>query len=332
MALKNLRFVYFCQKNAQNLSFLEMNLQKTPSSPYWIVVVSLFAVILVGMFVSNFLALVMALPFVGFDLGKLMLLLESPTSSPANRPIFMLIQALTSVGTFVITPILFYKFYAKDFLEKPKWEFASKLFVLAALLVLVSMPFNSMVVKWNEAVQLPDSLSQFELWASQKEQLLKKLTLFLVDFDSIYEFLIGLVVVAVVPAIGEEFLFRGMLQGFLQKTFRNPHAAIWVAGFLFSAFHLQFYGLVPRMLLGVLFGYFYFWSGNLAVPVVAHFVNNGFTLLLMYLFKLEMIDIDIDSPETAPWEAVLVSVCLISVLLWGFWKKTSKNLSNPTNF
>ena len=105
--------------------------------------------------------------------------------------------------------------------------------------------------------------------------------------------------IAILPAIGEELVFRGMLQPELQRATGNIHAAIWISAIMFSAIHLQFFGFVPRMLLGVMFGYLYYWSGNIIIPMLAHFVNNGFSLLMVYLYQLEIISIDLESGESA---------------------------------
>jgi membrane protease YdiL (CAAX protease family) len=111
---------------------------------------------------------------------------------------------------------------------------------------------------------------------------MQELTTYLTNFENIVEFLAAIVILAVVPAIGEELLFRGILQNKITLLTKNYHVAIWVSAIIFSAIHFQFYGFVPRVLLGALFGYLYVWSGNLGVAILAHFINNGFTLFLIY--------------------------------------------------
>jgi len=134
--------------------------------------------------------------------------------------------------------------------------------------------------------------------------------------------LAGLLVIAVIPALGEEVLFRGVLQNIFQKSFGHtqPHAAIWLAAFVFSAIHLQFYGLVPRMLLGALFGYLYVWSGNLWYPIVAHFANNSITLLAIFLYHQGATDTNIESVEAVAWWAALLSALFTGLLVYVFKK------------
>ena len=150
----------------------------------------------------------------------------------------------------------------------------------------------------------------------------------LVTFDSFGEFVIGFVVVAILAGICEEFLFRGIIQTEFMRGTKNIHVAIWISAFLFSAIHTQFFGFVPRMLLGVLFGYLYHWSGNLIVPMFAHFVNNGFSVVMMYLHQIGVVDVEIDTPEAAPWPAV-VGFAILTFVLLAYLKKfyESRNTS-----
>jgi hypothetical protein len=190
--------------------------------------------------------------------------------------------------------------------------------LLLAGIVIFFMGFNSVFIGWNAHLDLPDFLSGFEQWAREKEDVATQLTQFLTTFDSVGQFVIGFIVIAIFPALGEELVFRGLLQPQLHKATGNIHAAIWISAFLFSALHMQFFGFVPRALLGALFGYLYFWSGNLTVPVVAHFVNNGFSVVMIYLNKTRIAGVDLENPEVAPWPVVLVFSGLTFALLMYF--------------
>lgn len=86
---------------------------------------------------------------------------------------------------------------------------------------------------------------------------------------------------ALCPAITEEFFFRGALQRLIGKWNPNPHFVIWSAAILFSAFHLQFYGFIPRMLLGAYLGYLLLWTRSIWIPVFAHFINNATAVIGM---------------------------------------------------
>jgi len=185
---------------------------------------------------------------------------------------------------------------------------------------------NSVFIEWNANFNFPDFLKEFGDWARARETQAEELTKFFTTFHSIGDFLFGFFVIALLPAIGEELVFRGMLQPELFRYSGNHHVAIWVSAFIFSAFHMQFFGFVPRLFLGALFGYLYLWSGNFLIPMIAHFVNNGFLVLIMYLHQKGIITTDLDSPEAAPWPLV-VSFTLVFIALLVYFKKyyTSRN-------
>jgi membrane protease YdiL (CAAX protease family) len=135
-------------------------------------------------------------------------------------------------------------------------------------------------------------------------------------------------VIAVLPGIGEELLFRGFLQNLLKRIFKNDHVAIWVAAVLFSAIHFQFYGFIPRMLLGALFGYIYVWSGNLLYPIIAHFVNNCVSLVALYVYQKGLTDIDVESTEALPTMYVIIFSALFVVTLIYFKNYLAKTNAN----
>ncbi|MEM7109116.1 MAG: CPBP family intramembrane glutamic endopeptidase [Bacteroidota bacterium] len=193
--------------------------------------------------------------------------------------------------------------------------------LLAALITVAFMPVNSVVIEWNAEISFPEFMSTFESWARETEDNLAELTAKLTQFDSFGEFLIGFTVIAVIAGLGEELVFRGMIQNMLHKAIGNIHGAIWIAAILFSLVHFQFFGFVPRMLLGALFGYLYYWSGNLWIPVFAHIINNGFMLTMVYLNSLGILDFDLENSESAPWFAVLIFAIITSGLMLYFRKR-----------
>jgi membrane protease YdiL (CAAX protease family) len=151
----------------------------------------------------------------------------------------------------------------------------------------------------------------------EKEDVAAELTTYLTRFDSFGLFAFAFIVIAVLPGIGEELVFRGMLQPELQRATGNIHAAIWISAIMFSAIHLQFFGFIPRVLLGVLFGYLYYWSGNIAIPMLAHFVNNGFSVLMLYLHQRGIVSFNVESVESAhPLMVVLFTLITFALLLY----------------
>ena len=183
---------------------------------------------------------------------------------------------------------------------------------------------NVYVIEWNASIDLPDFMSGFEQWAKELEQTLAETTEKFTDFQNFPEFIVGLIAISILPGIGEEFLFRGVLQNGLQKWTKNVHVAIWVAAFIFSAIHMQFYGLVPRMLLGALFGYLYVWSGSLWYAIIAHMANNGIAVIITYATTTNL-----DETENVPVVYSALALVVFVALIVFFRKLSmSKSISN----
>src|SRR5690606_27732574 len=125
-----------------------------------------------------------------------------------------------------------------------------------------------------------------------------------------------------------EFLFRGCVQGILMRWFKNPHTAIWVTAIIFSAIHLQFYGFLPRMLLGALFGYLLFWGKSIWLPVLAHFLNNAFATISAFYLKRQGKSLDeLNFSEEIPDYLYLISFIVTAVLLYQYYRTATQRNS-----
>jgi len=283
-----------------------------------ILFIILFAV--AGMFVGNFVGLIAILPFFEFSLGQTMDFLVDPMSSPSGRVPLLLVQGISGLFTFIIAPIIYLRILEK----KGLGQFSTipdppGLAVLLTVGVWFSFMFlNTPIIDWNMNLDFPDF---FEKFARGMEDELKDITEFLTSFDSIGQLLLGLIVIAAIPGIGEEIVFRGLIQRKIHQSTLNPHIAIWATGLLFGVIHFQFYGMVPRMLLGVLFGYLYWWSGSLLLAMLAHFLTNGFTLVMLFLYQQETIDFNIDGgANEISIGSILMSALLFGILFYYFFK------------
>lgn len=258
-------------------------------------------------------------PFYDGGILELAKALETPLESPGIKiPIYILQGFATLVG-LIITPIVLlyvFKRSPSDFF-KGKRLYTTTLFI-TPLIVLSFMGINSFFVQWNADLHFPGFLKSFEDWAREKEDYAAELTMFMTEFKSMGELIIALFVIAVLPAIGEELVFRGLIQNELKHLTQNVHVAIWVSAILFSAFHLQFFGFVPRLLLGALFGYLYYWSGNLSMAVLAHFTNNAVAVLSLYYYQQGTLEYNVESTEAFPLSVILTSGIFTSLLLYYF--------------
>ena len=233
----------------------------------------------------------------------------------------LIVQGIYTVGLFILSSLLYLFLYERKPLSSLNVPNRLHLIpvLLTFLLVIIFMPINSWFIDWNQNVDLPDFWG-FEQWAKEKELSNAALTKLISDIRSPLEFILSFSVIAILAAIGEELLFRGLIQSKLTAVFKNPHVAIIVASAIFSAFHIQFYGFVPRMLLGMLFGYLYHWSKNISIPIFAHFVNNGFTVIAMYMYTNKHIDYNMEEATKAPFATAVSSAIVTAGILFSFWK------------
>lgn len=189
-----------------------------------------------------------------------------------------LIQAIgAGLGTFIATSLVAAFLFGEKISEylqlNGRFRFLQLTTVL--LIMITGVPLINIMVEWNSHLSFPDFLAPVETWMRASEQEAERLTKAFVNVTTARDVMINLMVIAVLPAIGEELLFRGVVQRVLTEWFGSAHAGIWISAAVFSAIHVQFFGFVPRMMLGVCFGYMLHWSGSIWLPVIAHFFNNA---------------------------------------------------------
>ncbi|MFN8242150.1 MAG: CPBP family intramembrane glutamic endopeptidase [Bacteroidales bacterium] len=123
-------------------------------------------------------------------------------------------------------------------------------------------------------------------------------------------------IVALLPSLSEELFFRGFLQRFLVNNVQSAHLSVWIAAFVFSFIHFQFLGFLPRMLLGLIFGYLFLWSGNIWLPVIAHFCNNLVPVVSLYGKNSNEIITIMNNHEPTGMQFPVVGIILISLILF----------------
>lgn len=294
----------------------------------------LAAYVLAGIFVAQFFTLLLLFPIMGAEVLKLGEYIQHPHSYPGFQTLLLCMQGFSSFISMVVAPYFFIKnHYNTGKIHVIHHQPEQIFFLATVLLVLFAMPAIAYVAEWNQKITLPDYFQGVYAWALEKEESLKQLTEFITNFDSVYGFFLGLLVIALIPAFAEELLFRGCLQNLLKDYTKNVHIAVWMSAMVFSAIHLQFFGFFPRMLLGALFGYLYVWTGSLLIPVTGHFINNGFTLFLLYMKNLGALKMDVESTQDIPLTMVLSSTAIFAALLIFFYievnrKKPKRSFQN----
>jgi membrane protease YdiL (CAAX protease family) len=227
---------------------------------------------------------------------------------------------------FVVAAFIFAKIQSSDWLTYLNLKkFNLVLAILTLLIILSFSPLLEFSNELNKNMVLPKFLNELEAWMKLKEAQMAEMTKQLLVMKSIPVLLINLLMLAIIPAVGEEFIFRGCLQKIFGRWIGNYHIAIWITAIIFSAIHFQFYGFMPRMLLGALFGYLLVWSGSLWLPILAHFMNNGVAVVTAYVFQQQGKPLELmyeSDPASQP--VFIASIAVMAVLLWYFYNYSFK--------
>ena len=234
-------------------------------------------------------------------------------------------QGFSSFMMFVVPPIVFY-FITRydDQLEalglrspaEPQW-----IILIGVVLMFVSLPVTNQLARWNESMTFTADFKELEDYLKMLEDTATAATEKMLNVDTFGGLLLNLLVIALIPAIGEELTFRGVLQqGLMRKM--NPHVAIFITAAIFSFIHFQFYGFLPRMFLGVLLGYMFYITGSLWTSILMHFLNNGTAVLLYYLNNKGIINIDVEhfGAMESVWLIVLSAVLTSGLIVWS-WRR-----------
>lgn len=242
----------------------------------------------------------------------------SPESSVTDRNLARWANGLAHFATFSLPALAVAFVLAKrrwaQFLQLDRTP-TSAVVGMGIVLIFVSFPLVQVFYWFNkEVLPLPDFLRDMDgATQSMVEALLV--------MDSPWELLSTIVVVAILPALGEELIFRGIVQPQLQRWLRNHHSAIWLTALLFGIIHFQFEGLLPRMFLGAILGYLFYWSKSLWAPMAAHFFFNGIQVLAQYQFKDQINGADLESMKPN----ILLSLVSMTAVLWLGWHMERKN-------
>jgi membrane protease YdiL (CAAX protease family) len=201
------------------------------------------------------------------------------------------------------------------------------LFILAMVLMWIQLPLINFLATINNTLVFPEILKPIGEWMRIQEDQAAKLTEAFLLMPGLVDLVISLFIMALIPALGEEFLFRSTLQPLIAKWTNKPVLAIWITAFVFSFIHFQFFGFLPRFFIGAFLGYLFYWSGSVWYSVVAHFANNGLAVFVYYLKQHEVINFTTDDLGSGSSSQihVVISLCLIFFGLFLFKKRLYTN-------
>lgn len=282
--------------------------------------------------------LIAILPFMAAGYGLDVLTSVRSLTADDHIEVMMLkvVQLAQALGLFLV-PYLVYRWIIKG----PEYSLTELPYVsrLAPLIfagsIFAAFPLINYLAEWNAGLTFPgEGLNE---WIHQTEKDAEGIIKLFLAMDGIGDLLFNLFLIALLPAVSEELLFRGTFQPLLVKSFKgNYHIAIWVTAFLFSFLHLQFLGFFPRMLLGAILGYAAHWSGSLVLPMLGHFVNNGLAVMVAYYIGIDALEPSVENlgSDSSDIQLVATSAFMLFGGLWWIFKSStfedSAEIKNPS--
>jgi uncharacterized protein len=295
-------------------------------SPFYQLLFSLMIILFAGMFLFPVLLLAGTL-ILGGDIGDW---LKNTINEVGEKEISFVRCMMISqeVSIFLIPGMIILSLMKPDHQKNPM-DFEKPVLndvILVILLAFCILPLTSFTGQLNSGMHLPDWLYSVERWMKEKEDNATRMIDLLIAANTFWIMVFNVFMLAVIPAVGEELIFRGVFQKIFYKLFKSCHLAIWVTAFAFSALHLQFFGFFPRFILGLIFGYLYYWSGTLWLPVISHFVNNAVPVILAYIQGWNKSRVSFDS---LLWKQIIVLPLMVIaciIILQYFRNKHKKKI------
>ncbi|MBS9523666.1 CPBP family intramembrane metalloprotease [Litoribacter alkaliphilus] len=295
----------------------------------WLLSLVLLVLIIFGsMAIMQGLSLFLVPPLFGIPVDDILYIFGGNYEHPNARLAFLFMQGVGSGLGFLVGSLIYIKFIDRGTLrwkqQLKNTKFNQSILIVPILLSFVTV--NSLVIYWNTQISFPDFMKSFEIYAQTQEAEMMRLTQYFTDFANVGEFLLGILVIGILAGVGEEYLFRGLLQPKLHQYTGNPHVAIWLTAAIFSAIHFQFCGFFPRMLLGALFGYLYLYSGSLIYPIAAHVLNNAFTVTMVYFSKIGWVEFNIEDSSQLEWHYLIIGLV---IFLFSFKRFIDQSHNSP---
>lgn len=279
--------------------------------------------------------LLLLLCFMG--LGLIVASIASAATLLTGKNLLTLLT-IQDVFAFIVPAIvamaLFYRrpMHAMCLDRAPGWL---SLLVIVAFYI-VSLPAMNWLVNFNEAMTLPASMAPLEEWMRASEDAAKEITKQLLDIHTVGQLLACVFVVGFMAGLSEEILFRGAMLRTMQDSRLGTHAVVWIVAIVFSAIHMQFFGFLPRLVLGLWLGYLLVWTRSLWVPIIAHTLNNSTVVVFSYLEGNGLVpegygdSLGVPADGAFPWLALVSFIASLALALWSHHHYYKGRQSPPT--
>jgi membrane protease YdiL (CAAX protease family) len=287
-----------------------------------------FAMLLLLMIAGAMLGYIIALASIPLvfqiPFSALMDVLNMDSGLEITPAVLKYVQLILATFVFIVPANAYSHLFSDNTFVFFEFKKPSLVFLFfAALLWLFTLPIISFLADINNKIAFPTSFAGLENSFRLAEARAENATRFLLNITSLSGLMVNLLVIAVVAAIAEELIFRGIIQKLLFEQSKNIHLAIWLTALVFSLFHLQFFAIIPRIVLGAALGYTFYWSKSIWVPIFFHFINNASIVFASYLYHKKLIATDPNEITFFP-NSVLFVAFICSIAMVYFWNKRAK--------
>ncbi|MBK8087490.1 MAG: CPBP family intramembrane metalloprotease [Chitinophagaceae bacterium] len=284
--------------------------------------------ILIGIWVASFvIGSVASIPIWIIMTGKSIFSMQKEMFDAANINALKVIQVVSTIIIFFIPAVVTARIVSVKPFERLGFRKGVKFnrAVAAILIMLCALPLVGFLAEINKAIPITASLKKmFDTMESQYAEQVKLMATFKTPVD----YIVALFIIAFMPAVVEEVFFRGAMQSIIMRWFKIPWLVIFITGLIFSAIHFSWYGFIPRLALGMILGYIFYYTGNLWYSIIAHFFNNALMISILYWQYTKEKKIDMEVGESAPWWAGIISAGIV-IGLFIVLKKLSATKTEP---
>lgn len=258
---------------------------------------------------STYIALTVPAMLTGVSLEDIANITKN--SSPKVLNAARLQQLLFSLPYFAGVALLYaYASYPKPmkYLGFNKVQKASQVLIVAVLAI-AAIPLIEQVLVWLKFIDLGESVKQMQDRTERTQEAM-------LTFKSPLMFIYTIFLFGVVPAVGEELFFRGLLMRFIHKRTGRIHFAVFLSATIFALFHGEPYSTFPILFMGMLLGYIYYFTGSIWLNILAHFLVNSVQVTLMYMSNNGMLSTNMNEMESLPWFVVVVALVVFCAFLY----------------
>jgi membrane protease YdiL (CAAX protease family) len=213
-------------------------------------------------------------------------IMSVPDTVSGIRDMFVIryVQVSQQIALFLLPSVIIMYMIKKDNESFFGMDNLPKLLTILLVLIvaLSAIPITTYTGVLNSKMILPERISGIENWMKTKEDEASHLTELLITSHGLLTLTVNIFVLAIIPAFSEEMFFRGVLQRMITGFIRSGHAGVIITAVIFSTIHFQFFGFIPRLILGLIFGYLFYLTRNLWTAIIAHFINNVIPVVISY--------------------------------------------------